>query len=76
LPDLINCINQILNGQTSPFYWYTYELEVFVNQNDVEFRYLDHDSPTGYGDVVLTLPTRDFRDIIIEWKKFVEKPIE
>lgn len=69
-------LQEIISGQKPPVFGPINDIFLEIGQTDTDFRFMDNDSPNGYTDVELSIPTEDFKDILIEWKKFVEKPIE
>ncbi len=78
LDPLIQSVSAVLNGQENEFDGETPHTHLFtVGTSNTDIFELDITLPGLKGSTPdLTIPTVDFRDILAEWKKFLEKSID
>lgn len=68
---VVVALNNVLNQQTKNEEFQTHYLIVEAQQINTMF--VDIDNPQGFNKPDLIIPTVDFRDIIMEWRNFLQK---
>lgn len=68
---LVETLNTVLNKQNNQEEFQTHYLIVEVNKINTIF--VDIDNPHGFSKPELIIPTIDFRNIMTEWRNFLQK---